>query len=85
MPRYRNDGSMPLNYSDSGGPWVEPGEEFEHDIPPAQRESHLRSGFISAVSNDTAGDITGRVVARRPFLLDVEGERVDDTSSAGTE
>jgi hypothetical protein len=49
MARYRNDGSMPLNYSDSGGPWVEPGEEFEHDIPPAQLESHLRSGFISEV------------------------------------
>lgn len=50
MPRYRNDGTMPLNYSDSGGPWVEPGREFKHEIPPAQLESHLRSGFISVVA-----------------------------------
>jgi hypothetical protein len=50
MPqRYRNDGTMPLNYGDSGGPFVLPGEEFEHDIPPAQLESHLRSKFISLV------------------------------------
>lgn len=51
MARYRNDASSPLNYSDSGGPWVEPGAEFEHDIPPAQLESHLRSGFISVVDS----------------------------------
>lgn len=57
MPqRYRNDGSMPLNYSDSGGPWVEPGDEFEHDIPPAQLESHLRSGFISPVLRTVIDD-----------------------------
>lgn len=49
MPRYRNECSNALNYSDSGGPWVEPGAEFEHEIPPAQLESHLRSGFISLV------------------------------------
>ena len=54
MPRYRNDGSMPLNYADSGGPWVEPGEEFEHDIPPAQLASHLQSQFISVVSETLA-------------------------------
>jgi hypothetical protein len=53
MPKYRNDGSMALNYSDSGGPEVAPGAEFEHDIPPAQLESHLRSGFISVVAEDS--------------------------------
>jgi hypothetical protein len=52
MARYRNDGTMPLNYSDSGGPFVQPGEEFEHDIPPAQLESHLRSGFLSLVREE---------------------------------
>ncbi len=48
-PRYRNDGSHALNYTDSGGPEVAPGAEFTHDIPAAQLASHLRSGFISVV------------------------------------
>lgn len=50
--RYRNDGSMPLNYGDKG-PWVEPGGEFDTadypEISAAQLESHLASGFISEV------------------------------------
>lgn len=50
--RYRNDGTMPLNYGDHG-PWVEPGETFDTaDYPKisgAQIESHLASRFISAV------------------------------------
>lgn len=49
MPRYRNTGSMPLDYSGSGGPKVEPGEEFEHDIPPAMRDAHLEAGNITEV------------------------------------
>lgn len=52
MPRYRNDGSMPLNYGDAG-PWVEPGGEFDTadypNISAAQIESHVRSAFISEV------------------------------------
>jgi hypothetical protein len=52
MPRYRNDGSHALNYSDSGGPVVAPGEEFEHEIPPAQLATHLRMGVVSEVDPD---------------------------------
>lgn len=47
MARYRNTGSMPLDYSGSGGPKVEPGQEFEHDIPPAMRDAHLEAGNIT--------------------------------------
>lgn len=50
--RYRNDGSMPLNYGDRG-PWVEPGGEFDTadypNIDHAQLESHRLSRFISEV------------------------------------
>jgi hypothetical protein len=53
MPRYRNDGSMPLNYGDQG-PCVNPGETFDTAdypaIPQAQVESHLQSRFISEVT-----------------------------------
>lgn len=69
MPRYRNDGTLPLNYSDSGGPWVEPGEEFTHEIPPAQLESHLRAGFIS--------EVTPAAPARRITRPDTVNEIVD--------
>ena len=51
MPRYRNDGSMPLNFGDSGGPWVEPGETFTHDIPENQRVSMLGAQIISVVDD----------------------------------
>lgn len=61
MKRYRNDGSFALDYSDSGGPLVQPGQEFEHAIPPAQLASHLRAGIISYVSGDD--DTPGEFVA----------------------
>lgn len=52
MPRYRNDGSMPLNYGDRG-PFVEPGQEFSTedypDLDLAMVASHVRSGFIRDV------------------------------------
>jgi len=51
MPRYRNDGSLPLNFSDSGGPWVDPGEVFVHEIPAGQRDSLLGAQIISAVAD----------------------------------
>lgn len=48
MPRYRSNLSeRELNFSDSGGPIVGPGEEFEHVIPTDQLASLLQSGFIS--------------------------------------
>ena len=73
MPRYRNDGSMPLNYSDSGGPEVAPGAEFEHVIPPAQLASHLRSGFISVVVPDAAAS----TLESRRLVVDELHEHAD--------
>lgn len=53
MPRYRNVGSMPLNYGDRG-PFVVPGEEFDTAdyplFPMDQLASHLRSGFVYEVT-----------------------------------
>ena len=40
---------MPLDYSGSGGPFVEPGQEFEHEIPSAMRDAHLEAGNITEV------------------------------------
>jgi hypothetical protein len=76
MPRYRNDGSMPLNYSDSGGPWVAPGETFEHTIPPAQLASHLAAGFLTEIHSAVIGE--GHVHATREVfdkLASVPGQR----------
>jgi hypothetical protein len=75
MPRYRNDGSMPLNYSDSGGPEVAPGAEFEHTIPPAQLASHLGSGFISVVVSDVAP----ATIESRRLVVDEVHVHVDRT------
>jgi len=53
MARYRSNLSeRELNYSDSGGPIVGPGEEFEHDIPKDVLADHLRMGFIAPVAID---------------------------------
>jgi hypothetical protein len=62
MPRYRSTlTERELNYSDSGGPVVAPGAEFEHAIPPAQLASHLRSGFIVPVNSAAAAAIVDEV------------------------
>jgi hypothetical protein len=62
MPRYRSTlTERELNYSDSGGPVVAPGAEFEHVIPPAQLASHLRSGFIVPVNTAAAAAIVDEV------------------------
>ena len=51
MARYRSNLSeRELNYSDSGGPIVGPGEEFEHDIPKDLLADHLRMGIIAPVA-----------------------------------
>lgn len=55
MARYRNNGSMPLNYGDRG-PWVEPDGEFNTEdypeFPVDQLRSHLQSGFVCVVVTD---------------------------------
>ncbi len=52
MPRYRNIGSLPLNYGE-GCPRVEPGEEFNSDdyprMQPGMLEQHLRLELIAEV------------------------------------
>lgn len=68
MPRYRSAlGDRELNYSDSGGPVVGPGQEFEHVIPPAQLASHLRSGFIVPVQKPAVVDELHEHAGREVF------------------
>lgn len=69
MPRYRNLVGTFLNYSDSGGPIVGPGEEFEHDIPAGQLASHLKAGFISEVPSDVVPPLVMDVVEQTDRTL----------------
>ncbi len=78
MARYKNTGSMPLDYSGSGGPFVEPGQEFEHEIPPAMRDAHLEAGNITAVSLPPMTPLRSNVsVGESSFEIDL-GEHDKD-------
>jgi hypothetical protein len=72
MARYRSTLSeRELNYSDSGGPIVGPGQEFDHDIPTDQLADHLRMGIIAPVLGE--GElILSREQARALFAIDGE-------------
>jgi len=70
---YRNNGSLPLDYSDSGGPTVAPGEVFAHEIPPEQLVSHLRSGFISRVADAADDAPTTRTIDTAPMAAPARG------------
>ena len=55
MPRrWRNVGSLPLNYAGSGGPEVAPGAAFEHDIPLEMAVMQIASGSFEPLDEAAA-------------------------------